>query len=380
MIGQYWRRRHLIGLKAPPSEGGPRPAARITMKLKRRQKLALYRYLMIGGFGLILLWVGLIRLSLSSDQVPRKSIRSAHVPLMFDLSAVPSFSERLNKTMDMSVSLITHASVEKVHLLEDIVMRWEGPISCAVYAFEQHPEQLAHVLQNPAIRERVSVHLVVGIDPYLPYPINVMRNVALDYADTDYVFAIDIDFIPSQSCYREILHHLSTKPPTKQVWIVPAFERIISQSEHVTPGALPGTKEKLFDDISSHTIMPFHVAYFAPGHGPTNFEKWYESNSAYQIEWEPRFEPYIVAYRPGLPRYFDAFTGYGYNKLSWIMEISLAGYSFYVLPQSFLTHINHPGRQERWPKKDMQSMYFEKFLPYLREKYPEKEVIDVDWV
>lgn len=42
-----------------------------------------------------------------------------------------------------------------------------------------------------------------------------------------------------------------------------------------------------------------------------------------------------------LPRFLGTLRGFGYNKTSWIQELHLAGFSFLVLPNAFLTHIFH---------------------------------------
>lgn len=40
------------------------------------------------------------------------------------------------------------------------------------------------------------------------YPINVLRNVAMRYVNTPYIFLADIDFVPMVSLYENIKTHI----------------------------------------------------------------------------------------------------------------------------------------------------------------------------
>lgn len=331
-----------------------------------------------GTFVMFVLFIAMVEISMNFH-ITQGKLRKHDVELPFQLNSVVEFRKRTRKMLDSSVSIVTHVSVDKLYRLVDIVERWKGPISCAVYSTRRNPNEVEKLfLENPQLEETLTIHLVLASNTSLPYPINVMRNVALKYSDTPYVFAIDVDFIPSATALDEINRHVNRNDDRKKVWIVPAFERHVRDGQHISARSLPETKPQLMREIAKRTIEPFHVSYFAPGHGPTQFPRWYQAEKEYLITWEPRFEPYIVAFKEGLPEYWNGFTGYGYNKLSWIMELNLAGYSFHVLPSCFLIHINHPGRQGRWPKSAMQSEYFDRFVPYLKEKY--EHVVDVDWV
>ena len=89
-------------------------------------------------------------------------------------------------------------------------------------------------------------------------------------------------------------------------------------------------------------IAPFHLEEFPPGHGPTKFSKWYEASELYKVEYEYKFEPYFVIKKyHDLPPFWEKFHGRYSNKYSWVGELSLAGYSFYVDPSCFLIHVNH---------------------------------------
>lgn len=55
---------------------------------------------------------------------------------------------------------------------------------------------------------RIDFHFVAASQG--PYPVNAMRNVALDHARTRYVLLADIDFFPSESI-SQLADHWSEK-------------------------------------------------------------------------------------------------------------------------------------------------------------------------
>lgn len=56
------------------------------------------------------------------------------------------------------------------------------------------------------------------------------------------------------------------------------------------------------------------------GHAPTNYAKWRTATTPYKVEWEPDFEPYVVV-RRDCPEYDQRFVGFGWNKVSHVMEL-----------------------------------------------------------
>lgn len=59
-----------------------------------------------------------------------------------------------------------------------------------------------------------------------------------------------------------------------------------------------------------------------------------------QVKWEPDFEPYVVVKRD-VVEYDNRFMGFGWNKVSHIMELESQGYEFIVLPNTFIIHKPH---------------------------------------
>lgn len=56
------------------------------------------------------------------------------------------------------------------------------------------------------------------------------------------------------------------------------------------------------------------------GHAPTDYAKWRTATVPYRVSWQPDFEPYVVV-RRDCPKYDQRFVGFGWNKVSHIMEL-----------------------------------------------------------
>jgi hypothetical protein len=112
------------------------------------------------------------------------------------------------------VSIMTQMSVNKFQRLVDLDSRWKGYISVAVYLSAPYDEDLAALtrLRNQhfgTVDSHVSFHLVLNNGSYTgEFPNNLLRNVAMDYAVTDYALMLDVDFIPSPDTHANIVKQL----------------------------------------------------------------------------------------------------------------------------------------------------------------------------
>lgn len=88
------------------------------------------------------------------------------------------------------------------------------------------------------------------------------------------------------------------------------------------------------------TLFTFRYHVWQKGHAPTNYAKWRTATTPYLVNWEPNFEPYVVVKRD-VPEYDKRFVGFGWNKVSHIMELHAQGYEFVVLPNGFMVHMPH---------------------------------------
>lgn len=294
------------------------------------------------------------------------------------------------------IVLITHGSIAKLEILLTELKFWNGPCSVALYLNDglKQINRLADFVANHEEELRqTSIHLFFEYTApsrssskpnKLAYPHNPLRNLAMDNSDSDYVVALDMDFVPGPpNCYDRLMKALSANDnalatemrKNHRILVLPAFEVYAQEGELVaTRDLLPASKADLMELVESDRAETFRVKRFPEGHGPTNFTKWFEYPEQttggtaeekdplfYPISYRPGFEPYVLAYRPGIPKYWDTYRGYGLNKMSWFMELHRAGYRFGVLTQEYVVHLEHPSTTSGSELR----LNFEKTLPYL---------------
>mmetsp|Transcript_25098 Transcript_25098/g.28139 ORF Transcript_25098/g.28139 Transcript_25098/m.28139 type:complete len:126 (+) Transcript_25098:183-560(+) len=105
-------------------------------------------------------------------------------------------------------------------------------------------------------------------------------------------------------------------------------------------------------------------------HKPTEFFNWGLGKSIpkgnfYDITMGPTFEPYVLGYRHGLPRYWDSFRGYGFNKMSWFKNLDMVGYKFCTLLDYWVIHLNHNNnRRNRKQHEDWNRPHWKIYKKY----------------
>ena len=218
---------------------------------------------------------------------------------------------------------------------------WQGPMSVALYVstndslWQQH--FVIYTITN--YRHNVLIHTVYK-DDEVYYPVNVLRNIALQQARTRYAFLVDIDFVPSTSTEQH-LHHYKSKLKTKDVFVVPAF----AFTKHHDPTDMRAhhnkTTLKAFLFRSNATVKNYGSYAHLRGHRRTNYTKWYDSNSVYKIEYEFGYEPYVLMLKSDVMHYPEIFVGRYYDKVSFFSLLSLNKYGFYVLPEPYVIHQYH---------------------------------------
>jgi len=202
-----------------------------------------------------------------------------------------------------------------------------------LYSFVSESETLR-------LRRNIGYHLVYkdSSNSASYYPINVLRNVALKQAPTPFVFLTDVDFLPMYDLYRYLKQSVSSlgmDNNPKNALVVPAFE---TQRYRIS---FPKSKQDLLDMLDSGDLFTFRYHVWTRGHSPTDYDKWRTSITPYKIEWQPDFEPYIVVSKRKLPEYDVRFVGFGWNKVSHVMQLFASGYEFTVLPDAFIIHMPH---------------------------------------
>ena len=240
-----------------------------------------------------------------------------------------------NISMPNEITLISQLSMDRLQMLEPLCHYWKGPMSVSVYASDTETIKLSDYINSHECfqqRSNIALHIVYAESQL--YPVNYLRNVALDHLSTRYALLLDIDFVPMVDLHDYLLEATRVLGADKRAFIVPAFETHLYKLE------FPQNKADLLDMAEAGSIKPFRYDEWPKGHAPTNYQHWKTASHPYRVNWEPDFEPYVVLQWP-FAHYDARFVGFGWNKVSHIMELHHAGYEFVVLPDAFVIHMPH---------------------------------------
>ncbi|XP_076296402.1 xylosyl- and glucuronyltransferase LARGE1 isoform X2 [Lasioglossum baleicum] len=236
------------------------------------------------------------------------------------------------------VALVTQCSVERIPLLEELSKHWPGTISVALYLTDAEVQNfLEFVKGSVELRKRRNIaYHVVYKDGDL-YPINYLRNIAMSYVSTPFIFQLDVDFLPQHGLHESLMNYIAKLNITesdKVALIVPAFE---TERYRFT---FPANKDELLKFLKRGVLYTFRYHVWTQGHAATNYSYWRNTMEPYEVSWEPDFEPYIVVSRLA-PRYDTRFVGFGWNKVSYVTHLTILDYKYIVLPDTFIIHRPH---------------------------------------
>lgn len=303
-----------------------------------------------------------------------------------------NFWPRKNVLKSDTIVLATHLSAShKMYALSRQLAWWHGPVSCAVHM--KSKSDIKRFFEFVAEYEQrlvnTTFHLVCENDETIEYPHNILRNQAVQNIESDYFIALDVDMVPGPRYTFDLLQNVIRKDKrvrfrmrkNRTLFVLPTFEIFTPEGMEVTPETmLPETKAEMMGMVENKTAARFHA--FFSGHTATDFDKWMEvvdgNHAAYyditkrvDPKGLSKYEPYVMGYRPSIPRYWEGFRGFGVNKISWFQELRLAGYHFAVLRNFWTAHLNHPVAPA--DQKKNKKHYREIFRPHLRDYYSTKD-------
>ncbi|XP_023245616.1 LARGE xylosyl- and glucuronyltransferase 2 isoform X2 [Copidosoma floridanum] len=226
------------------------------------------------------------------------------------------------------IFLATQCSFDRISLLEDLSDHWPGVISVALYLTDAEVQSFLDFVQNSeklSDRKNIAYHVVYKEGDL--YPVNYLRNVAMNYINLPFVFQLDIDFLPQYGLYLTLINHVIQENLTHSQYIalvVPAFE---TQRYRFT---FPTSKTELLKYLSYGILYTFRYHVWARGHAPTNYDLYKNSTKPYEVAWEPDYEPFIVVSKSA-PVYDTRFLGFGWNKVSYITHLTALGYKLFMV-------------------------------------------------
>ncbi|XP_063172938.1 beta-1,4-glucuronyltransferase 1 [Candoia aspera] len=320
------------------------------------------------------------------------------------------------------VVLVSHTSLSNLHHAQQLVERWQGPVSVALFAPGFDEVRLATamvyalaVLCAP-VRQLLRLHLVCHADQMAAfpeperddgefshlracgdvfaklaqlgagrrnyamdaanasYPNNLLRNVAREAAGGRWVLVVDMDMVPSEGLREDFLAlPKATDEGTPRVFVVPAFE--IRHTRRI-----PATKAELVQLYQVGEIRAFYEELCPRCQAPTNFSHWLNLpvgsslRVAYKVAWRDPWEPFYVG-ASSVPPFDERFKQYGFNRISQACELHIAGYHFAVLSNAFLVHKGFKVAGEFHAQKDAENqrnkILFRQFKQELKSKYPD---------
>ncbi|XP_017776246.1 PREDICTED: beta-1,4-glucuronyltransferase 1-like [Nicrophorus vespilloides] len=289
-----------------------------------------------------------------------------------------------------SVTYTTQADYSFLDNLPDLMKRWKGPISVALFApgedFRPTLDSIAFLrnCETPLIKHHVTFHVFFPVDhfpktiykmalieayedvyncqkgaPYLnvkvnemyrrklnlTYPINVGRNVAREGAYTHFVLASDIELYPTPDFIPKFLEMITANPEyayrhNPHVYALPIFE--INANESVPPN-----KTILQEMMRTGKAFLFHKKLCSACHSVPKSKEWLVAKETEGVG------VFTVGKRMGVNKMWEAFyvgtnqdplfddrltwEGQG-NKMTQGYSLCLLNYDYMVLNNAFLTH------------------------------------------
>ncbi|KNC77136.1 hypothetical protein SARC_10395 [Sphaeroforma arctica JP610] len=274
-----------------------------------------------------------------------------------------TFTSVNRQAMDRDgITISSQGSWNRIMNLKHLTQVWEGPVSFAVLLDdeEQLSELDAVVKEDSQLREFADIHVVWRLDHRMDdadafYPINMMRNIALQTVETSHVFVLDADVTPNapMNTYTKYVADadvaIGNQKDKSQIeckgldaFVPPAVEMSATALKQLYDqngdnGSI--TKKQVISMFFTGEVLPMHV-YFGPAYAPTNHQEWATSNTVDEIPYLTRFEPYYIARMP-IPLFNETFVNRGGNFAQQVYEMSGAGYRFHRLPEAYVVDIPH---------------------------------------
>ncbi|CAH1791490.1 unnamed protein product, partial [Owenia fusiformis] len=246
---------------------------------------------------------------------------------------------------------------DRLYMLKDVLPYWDGPVSIAIYIpASESPsdkpiyddEYIIHKLKNLA--QRCEMTILYGTFYMEKYPINTLRNHAIRRVQSEYLLLSDSNLLPSFNFQRhakteinllkfvvDLDDHTYTDMD-RIAFVAPAFEYLKTPFKSKNLAKSKVELKKLYKTKSDIRI---YNGAGSDKHKATDYEFWFETSHSYEVtDYQIKYEPYVVLRKHSqLPLYDERFVGYGMNKVSYLMELKAAGYTFIVLPNCWVSHI-----------------------------------------
>lgn len=235
-----------------------------------------------------------------------------------------------------------------VPMTSDRVLRLEamsrlyggGPMVAAVLVRDEEDAAIFRAvwMRKAWLRHHVDITFVRRIETPQKrlLEINALRNIAVRAVQTTFVMMADVDMTPATNSFACVRDGNATwlgellPLGEKRMLTVPVF---ISDVQH-----RPATDKVELQNLLRHQAG---TSYCLNSQRSNKIKRWYRERDASETRFLTDYEPYGIVRRDQYPVYDERFSGYGFNKISWAYGSELGGWRIFVLPDAFLTHLNH---------------------------------------
>lgn len=318
------------------------------------------------------------------------------------------------------VTIVSHCTANHLHHIPSLISRWHGPVSVAIFALTPDIPFIIETIIAlrqcyPVIQANTSFHLVYPLnsprleplpaegshpDPCkslleklrtvsvagenyshkVPYPNNLLRNVARRNSLTEFVLVLDVDMLPNNYLHESFVDFahenrlfLESRKDDKTVYVIPAFEmKEVAQ--------IPKDKTSLLQLIEMSEAQPFYVELCWKCQKHTDYEAWQREPMTnklaiiFEVLWRDPWEPFFFS-RNSAPYHDERFRQYGFNRISQVCELHIAGYKFSVLNNAFVIHKGlkkaNSFHKDKDTDQEKNRILFRQFKTELKEKYPD---------
>jgi hypothetical protein len=287
---------------------------------------------------------------------------SSPLPFLTQFVQQSSFSS-CEAPAEASFTLVTQCSDDRLWMMEYHCQRWsvgnERPmLSLVVYTNSTVDEIIKSLAALKCPIDNMSVQTLPADRNAADFPVNELRNMAFSQVATSHAVYVDIDFWTATDLYATLTSDAvqsALLESHRHALVLPAFQLHRQCGgwrecpERNIP-LMPTTRTSIMPLLIKHIVTAFDPTNLG-GHGSTRYNDWLEQRDDQLLEINcvisNRYEPYLVVrVCQDLAPFQPAFTGYGKNKMTWIMQLRRMGYRFFQIP-AFVVHYPHLDSQSR---------------------------------
>ncbi|KAK8801895.1 hypothetical protein WA588_006179 [Blastocystis sp. NMH] len=273
-----------------------------------------------------------------------------------------------NASSPIQVTLITQISMGRFDRMPYILKRWKGPMSIAVFVtLEEYSSFVNAITPYLGLPITFSVYIPLGLEhssyfvrgngkktvfAHTLYPINLLRDMAIESIHTTHFFCVDADFFFSDTVAKAIGNNMDLLKNDSSLLLFTTYQ-VSRWSPHFKScklrgkkcltiwDSLPQNKVQLRRCVKRNRIQPIGSLF----HTITNYKQWIrlETVKAYKTKVKRDIEPYIIMRRSILnPIFHPYYIEYGYDKLEFFARLmAYKRFRYFVLPQDFGIDIPH---------------------------------------